>query len=398
MRPVVTDGQGRVALEAVRALGARGVRSRVTVAEPYRTTEALAARSRWCEGVARLPAPRDAQRWVEALADAVGPQDVVIPVSTNSVIPVAQHRDRIRARVAPIPPVEAIRRLNHTPTLLELAGRLGVHIPRTYPVRSHDDLSSLARDPAVRWPLVVKLCDDEGLFLPAGARYRIVRAPDALADAYRTLSARKPLPVVQEYVPGDGWGMSVLMGAGGEVLARIGHRRTAEFPARGGPSARCETVRSPEMEEATVAILREADWIGPAQAEFRRDARDGTFRLLEVNPRLWGSLPLARRAGVNLVAMWWAMACGERVAPVPAAPPGLALRFGAMAWASALTQEGWGRRLAAAGRAAADAWAGVPDGIEDPRDPGPGTCYRAGLVRRAAGRALGWARAARAAE
>ena len=36
--------------------------------------------------------------------------------------------------------------------------------------------------------------------------------------------------------------------------------------------------------------------------EYKRDRRDGTYRLLEVNPRFWGSVPLARLSGLNLPA------------------------------------------------------------------------------------------------
>ncbi|MBI4229552.1 MAG: ATP-grasp domain-containing protein [Planctomycetes bacterium] len=175
------------------------------------------------------------------------------------------------------------------------------------------------------------------------------------------------------------------------MLARVVHRRTLEYPAAGGPSARCETARWPDLEEAAIALLREAGWVGPAQVEFRRDARDGSFRLLEVNPRLWGSLPLARLAGVNLVGMWYRMGLGERVAPAPPAPAGIRLRFAAMEWASALGQGTWRARLGAVARAAAATLgASIRDGIESAADPGPGTCYRAEILRRASARCLSW--------
>ncbi len=392
MTPLITDGQSRVALETVRSLGALGLHSRVAVAAPYLPYSALAARSRWCAGALCLPEPWGAQRWVEALSRSVRRDEVLVPVATNAVIQVAAHRGRFPGAVAPIPSVETIRRVNHRPSLLEIARRAGVPAPKTYPVRSHEDLPALAADPLLRWPLVVKVCDDAGLFVGPEARYRIVHDAVALDRAYRDLFARKAFPMVQEFIPGDGWGVSLLFGAGGEVLARVVHRRTLEYPARGGPSARCETARWPDLEEAAIALLREVSWVGPAQVEFRRDARDGSFRLLEVNPRLWGSLPLARMAGVNLVGMWYRMGLGERVAPAPPAPAGIRLRFAAMEWASALGQGTWRARLGAVARAASAALgATVRDGIESASDPGPGTCYRADLLRRASARCLAWA-------
>ena len=57
-------------------------------------------------------------------------------------------------------------------------------------------------------------------------------------------------------------------------------------------------------------------WFGVAMVEFKLDPRDGLPKLMEINPRFWGSLPLAIEAGVNFPLLLYRMACGETFKPV----------------------------------------------------------------------------------
>jgi predicted ATP-grasp superfamily ATP-dependent carboligase len=107
--------------------------------------------------------------------------------------------------------------------------------------------------------------------------------------------------LVQERLPrdGKGIGVSLLMGRGGDLKAFFVHRRLREFPVSGGPSTLRESVYRPEAVQAAHELLKSTDFRGVAMVEFKTDARDGKIKLLEVNPRFWGSLSLAVDAGVN---------------------------------------------------------------------------------------------------
>jgi predicted ATP-grasp superfamily ATP-dependent carboligase len=60
-----------------------------------------------------------------------------------------------------------------------------------------------------------------------------------------------------------------------------------------------------ELREASIEILRALGYRGPAGIEFKRDARDGRFRFLEVNGRPVIFNLLLRKAGLDLVAAAW---------------------------------------------------------------------------------------------
>ena len=46
-------------------------------------------------------------------------------------------------------------------------------------------------------------------------------------------------------------------------------------------------------------MLRSLKWHGVAMVEFKKDERDNEFKLMEINPKFWGSLALSIRCGVD---------------------------------------------------------------------------------------------------
>jgi predicted ATP-grasp superfamily ATP-dependent carboligase len=83
--------------------------------------------------------------------------------------------------------------------------------------------------------------------------------------------------------------------------------------------------------------VRELGWTGVALVEFKKG---DDYRLIEVNPRFWGSLPLATRAGVNFPHLLCRAALGESFEPVAAYPEGIRLRFLAMDISAAMSALG----------------------------------------------------------
>lgn len=159
-------------------------------------------------------------------------------------------------------------------------------------------------------PVVVKPRIGSG---SRGRRY--CATPQERDQAVREVSARHGEVLVQERLPvtGEAVCVSMLYGFDGAPLASFTHRRLREYPVDGGPSTLRESIRCPEAEGYARRLLDALDWTGVASVEFKRDDRDGTYKLLEINPRFWGSLNLAVRAGVNFPYHMYKMAMGEAV-------------------------------------------------------------------------------------
>lgn len=78
-----------------------------------------------------------------------------------------------------------------------------------------------------------------------------------------------------------------------------------------------KSVYEPDLEAAGLKILDTLDWHGPADVEFKRDERTGEFKLMEVNPRFWSSVPFAVQAGAGFPLYCWLVATGhsDRIEP-----------------------------------------------------------------------------------
>jgi len=295
---LVTDGEQRSALAAVRSLGRAGMRVAVAGQHPC-----LAGISRWCAVRIACPsAAEDRRRFVACVSRAADKHDVrlILPASDASVLALSEERARLPAGCAlPFPEHEAVVRAMDRLALLRLASSLGVAFPRTWHVQAKD----------VPLPAVVKA--RRGVFDDKGAWQRlapiIVRTPEELSGAWSQFSARGMDPLIQEYVPGEGWGLFALCD-GGKPLAAFAHRRIREKPPDGGVSVLRESVAIEEgPARQALALLKALEWTGLAMVEFRRDVRqpaggraeDGSFKLMEINPRIWGSVQLAIDCGVD---------------------------------------------------------------------------------------------------
>ncbi len=122
--------------------------------------------------------------------------------------------------------------------------------------------------------------------------------------------------VVQEYVPGPGSNHYLIDGfidAGGTVRALFARRRLRMYPPDFGDSTHMVSVPLSEVAPAVESlrtILAAVGYRGIFSAEFKKDERDGVFKILEVNARVWIYVEFAGRCGVDVCTMSYQDALG----------------------------------------------------------------------------------------
>jgi predicted ATP-grasp superfamily ATP-dependent carboligase len=326
MRPgAVVTGASYRALAVVRSLGRRGVPVRL-----LRTDEhALAGHSRYA---AARPgwAKRDEQGRVDLLRELAGREQLcdwaLIPTHDEEAAFIARHHAEL-ARVYRLttPPWETLRHAYDKRCTQALAERLGLDQPWTLFPRSSTDLAA-AHD---RFPVIVK---------PAfkASANRLTNAKAWRADDAGSLRSRyaeactlvdPAIVMVQELVPGGGTAQLsyAALCRDGEVLAGLTARRSRQYPMDfGRASSYVETVEDTAVERAARRLLGALRWTGIVEVEFKRDARTGTDKLLDVNPRAWGWQSLCGRAGVDFPYLLWRLAHGY---PIPAARSAAGVRW-----------------------------------------------------------------------
>jgi predicted ATP-grasp superfamily ATP-dependent carboligase len=309
------------ALAVVRSLGRRGVPVHLV-----RTDEqAVATGSRYAAGAVAWPRGHGSDRvgWLEDLAEREGLEGwVLIPTHDEEAAFVARHRDRLARRFRlTTPPWTALRDAYDKRRTHAVAGRLGLAQPWTILPGAGDPLELAAG----RFPVVLK---------PAfkASHNRLTADKAWQADDLPSLRARHAqacglvdprILMVQELVPGGGaTQLSVAaLCDDGDVVASVTARRTRQYPMGfGRASSHVETIEDGRVLRAARRLLAALRWTGMAEVEFKRDARTGADKLLDVNPRAWGWQSLCGRAGVDFPWLLWLQACGRPVPPTRAAP------------------------------------------------------------------------------
>jgi carbamoyl-phosphate synthase large subunit len=222
--------------------------------------------------------------------------DVVLPTVDAELLPLARAREEYAAAGVALllAPAAALDVILDKLTLAEHCAGV-VAVPRT-------ELFGPSVDPAGwTYPLVVK--PRRG----SGSRGVII------VDSAAELAAldRSPALIVQEFLPGEEYSVDVLADAAGHVIASVPRLRAR---VDSGVSVGGRTVHDPEVERFGRVVAQATGVTYVANVQCRRDA-DGVPALLEVNPRMPGTLGLTIASGVDMPRLALASLLGR---PVPA--------------------------------------------------------------------------------
>lgn len=291
------DYQG---LGIVRSLGRRGVPVCVIDDE-----HSIARFSRYTSHHVRVPELRDEAATVEKVLEVGRRLDlsgwVLYPTREETVAAFSRHRDRLAELFrVPTAPWDVVRWAWDKRNTYRLAQDLGIPAPRTWYPLDAADLAAIDAEP----PLVIKPAIKEHFIYATKAKaWQVDRLEDLPALFERAAALVGPGEVmVQELIPGDGahqfaYGAFFKDGcAVGSMVARRGRQHPPDF---GRASTFVETIDMPLLESLSERFLRAIDYYGLVELEYKRDPRDGSFKLLDVNARTWGYHTLGPRAGVD---------------------------------------------------------------------------------------------------
>ena len=174
-----------------------------------------------------------------------------------------------------------------------LAKTIGIPIPKSFlPIEVSETQDAINQ---LGFPLILKARNGSG---SRGVK-RIISQKE-FDKYYPKLKMKYGNPIMQECIPwrGQGVGVGILANQGISLL-HFSYKRIREFPVKGGPSTLRESTHQEDIIQFSQSILKKLNWEGVAMIEFKTDPRDGIPKLMEINPRFWGSLQLAQVSGIN---------------------------------------------------------------------------------------------------
>jgi D-aspartate ligase len=287
-------------LGVVRSLGRRGVP--VTVVSYDRRD--IAPSSRYVREVIAAPHPdKDEAQFVKVLLETAHrcPGSVLIPASDAALGTVARHKTSLEdaGLIVASDDAEVTETLLNKATTFALARSAGVPSPATFAVSGEEDVRRFcasAEFPAVLKPELSHIYREL-----VGVKWSRVDSAEEALRAYAVARSHSLEVVLQELIPGDEQCGAVYNSYfwNGEPLVEFTSRKVRNSPPDTGSPSVVVSEWMPEVAEQGRRLLRAAKFSGYSCTEFKRDPRDGEYKVMEVNARHNLSSLLATRCGVN---------------------------------------------------------------------------------------------------
>ncbi len=301
-------------LSIARSLGRRGVPVWILATPDAK----LASYSRYAKKTLRWPTA-DCESQAAYLLDLAKQfcldKWVLFPTSDQSAALLSKFHTILSQRFQVSTPAWEVLRWAYDKRLsYRLAAEEKVEYPFTiYPACEADPAMLACRFPAILKPathsVTSRFTADKAW--PVGNR-------EELFKRYREACGLIPpdLILVQELIPGGGEAQFsyAALCSDGEPIASFTARRTRQYPIDFGYSSSfVEILDVPEIVAPSRRLLAAIRYSGLVELEYKFDVRDGRYKLLDINPRIWTWAPLGARAGVDFPYLLWQMLTGEPV-------------------------------------------------------------------------------------
>lgn len=224
------------------------------------------------------------ERYVQVLARICQKEkiDVIIPSWDPYVYVLSKNKQFFQRMgvVIPVPDYDITVLALDKYLTIQAAQEVGFPCPRTYLYQSPDDLKSIVNRET--FPLVIKPRVGSG-----GRGMTIVKDYAELLQKLPLTIEKHGNPMIQEYIPGrERLSFAVLLDRSGELKAAFNERLVRNFrvTARFGTVAEGARLDSQLINNAE-RLLRRLGWWGAVSVGTIRDARDGQYKLMEINPR-----------------------------------------------------------------------------------------------------------------
>ncbi len=293
---LVTDANYKHTLGIIRSLGSRSLE--LSCGSTYSKHIPISAYSKYVKTSYFYPDPNRSSEFCNYIKKIMKRDNIetLIPVGYDVYSALARYSELFKEYNIPMPNTEAFRIAASKSATVSLAKELKMPTPSSTKINSINELTNIK----LNFPIVVK-----GIFSSGYVKY--AKNNNELkywVDQIKKIQGEFPL--IQEYISGDGYGFFGLFN-NGICKAHFMHRRIREFPVTGGPSTCAESVYDERLLKYGLTIMEKLKWHGVAMVEFKKDVNDDNFKIMEINPKFWGSLDLAIASGVDFPYLLYKM-------------------------------------------------------------------------------------------
>lgn len=236
-----------------------------------------------------LSAPvEESLQFLRDVACTVGGRPILLAATDRTAVFVAKNSATLEENFTfPKVTAELLRLLTNKSEMAVTAKRNGIPAPETSFPKSRQDLEEFLQH--ARFPVVLKGANP---LLPFGTIKEIIRdAKQLCARVDEAAAAGPPNLILQEYIPGGDdcvWMCNGYFNHESDCLATFTGKKLRQWPPHAGIASLAECERNETVAATTRRFLKAVGYQGLVGIGYRYDARDGLYKVLDVNPRVSG--------------------------------------------------------------------------------------------------------------
>ncbi len=223
-----------------------------------------------------------------------GNYDIAIPMFDYSAEILSKHKNEVKDFVSlAVNDWDIFQFARDKVLTMDVCMKNGIPCPKTYIYG--DDVENIDIDSLV-FPVCVKPRVGS-----SAVGFRVVENKEDLLDILKATIEKYGPSLLQEYIPQTDlqYKVELFIDRNGEVKSACVFAKLRWYPIDGGSSTLNVTVNRPDIVETCTKLLKIIKWKGYADVDLIQDPRDGVAKVMEINPRITGSVKICYAAGIN---------------------------------------------------------------------------------------------------
>jgi len=248
--------------------------------------------------------PTDPESFVKAMSvigEFIARPAIIIPMDDLSAVFVAENAASLaRWFITPPVPPQLPRQLANKACFHALCAEIGIPLARSVVPHSLDDVRAFTE--STKFPVVVKAAEQ---WLPLKDTFvtKVVQTPEELFSLCENYDYEgSPRLIIQEHIPGDDWICHGYYNSEKNLSVTFTGRKLRSYPPDAGSTALSLSLDNEALRGASEKLLKAVAYSGIIDMDWRKDDRDGQYKILDCNPRVGQNFRMFENtAGIDVV-------------------------------------------------------------------------------------------------